>query len=285
MSAGLAVSNIAWEPAEEPDVARTLAELDVHFAEIAPTKVFDDPTDVSARALRDYLGFWGEHGISVVAFQSLLFGRPELSIFGEPSQRRETVDRLGAFIELAGRIGAARLVFGSPRNRRRPDGIEDAAVQAQAVEVFRELGRRAEDAGVIFCIEPNPPQYGCDFVTTAAEGASLVREVAMAGFGLHLDAAGMTLAGDTPVEAIRYSSDVLCHYHVSAPELGAIEDTVVDHTSAFTALREIGYQQVVSIEMRQGDPGSGSLRVRDAVERVRRHASAANFSLDAAGAR
>ncbi|GAA2567643.1 sugar phosphate isomerase/epimerase family protein [Microbacterium binotii] len=287
MSAGLAVSNIAWEPAEEAEVARAMSDLGVRFVEIAPTKVFDDPTDVSDRALREYLGFWEDHGISVVAFQSMLFGRPDLSIFGDAASRGLTVGRLGAFIDLAGRMGASRLVFGSPRNRRRPDGVEEVVVRAQAIEVFRELGRRADDAGVIFCIEPNPPQYGCDFVTTAAEGASLVREVATAGFGLHLDVAGMTLAGDVPADAIRADADILCHYHASAPELGPIEDVVVDHASAFAALREVGYRHHVSIEMRPGDPGSGARRVREAVELVRHHADAAGLDLGtkAGGAR
>jgi len=280
MTAGLAVSNIAWDPAEERAVAEALRDLEVRFVEIAPTKVFDDPTDVSDDALRAYLDFWAGHGVRVAAFQSMLFGRPELSIFGDPALTALTVDRLGSFIDLAGRMGAGRLVFGSPRNRRRPEGAADDEVFDRAVEVFGALGRRAHDAGVIFCIEPNPPQYGCDFVTTASEGAHLVRAVDSPGFGLHLDVAGMTLAGDVPAEEIRANADLLAHYHVSAPELGAIEETAIDHTAAFRALREIDYPHHVSIEMRPGESGEGPQRVRAAVELVRRHAESAALVLD-----
>lgn len=279
----LAVSNIAWDPSEEADVARALRDLGVRHVEIAPTKVFDDPTAVSDAAVAEYLGFWREHEISVVAFQSMLFGFPDLSIFGEPSVVGPTVERLGAFIDLAGRMGAGRLVFGSPRNRRRPEGASDDEVQDAAIAVFGELGRRAVDAGVIFCIEPNPPQYGCDFVTTAAEGESLVRAVDHPGFGLHLDVAGMTLAGDAPSEAIRSAADVLCHYHVSAPELGPIETDVVDHVSAFRALSDVGYPGYVSIEMRSGGAAQAVERVRSAVGVARDAAAQARLILEPSG--
>ncbi|MBN9210085.1 MAG: sugar phosphate isomerase/epimerase [Microbacterium sp.] len=279
---GLAVSNIAWDATEEADVARALRDRGVRRVEIAPTKVFEDPTDVSDAAIADYRGFWEAHGIDVVAFQSMLFGYPDLSIFGDEAVVRATVERLGAFIDLAGRMGAGRLVFGSPRNRRRPAGMDDEEIQDAAIAVFGELGRRAADAGVIFCIEPNPPQYGCDFVTTAAEGERLVRAVAHPGFGLHLDVAGMTLAGDTPAEAVRSAADVLCHYHVSAPDLGPIERDVVDHVSAFRALAETSYSGTVSIEMRPGDPGEAVSRVESAVDLARAAAVRAGLDLDPA---
>lgn len=279
MIARLAVSNIAWDPEEEESVAGVMAELGVRSVEIAPTKVFPDPTAVSDAAMDAYIEFWRRYDVQIVAFQSMLFGYPDLSIFGDAALTRLTVDRLGAFIDLAGRMGAGRLVFGSPRNRRRPAGVPAAQVGQQAVDIFGVLGDRAQAAGVIFCIEPNPPQYGCDFVTTADEGAELVRKVGSPGFGLHLDVAGMTLAGDRPAEAIRAAADVLCHYHVSAPELGAIEGDVVDHVSAFAALREIGYGHHVSIEMRAGDPGEGATRVRAAVARTLSSAREAGLAL------
>lgn len=277
MTAALAVSNIAWHPEEEPIVAQTMEKLGVHFVEIAPTKVFEDPTDVSDGEIQTYLSFWEDHGISVVAFQSMLFGRPELPVFGEARETRATLERLASFIELAGRMGARRLVFGSPRNRRRPQEADAARVQEQAIAFFSEIGRRAEEAGVIFCIEPNPTRYGCDFVTTAAEGAELVRAVASPGFGLHLDAAGMALAGDESADEIRAAADILCHYHVSAPDLGVIENEIVDHRSAFAALRTVDYHHCVSIEMRAGEQGEAVQRVRDAIQLVRTSADSAGF--------
>jgi sugar phosphate isomerase/epimerase len=275
----LAVSNIAWEAAEEAAVAARLASEGVRAVEIAPTKVFADPTRVPDSDLDAYVAFWADHGIEVVAFQSMLFGRPDLAIFGDHDVRRATIERLVQFVDLAGRMGVGALVFGSPRNRLLPPGGSEESCWSIAVDVFGEIGRAARAAGTVFCLEPNPPQYGCDFITTAASGERLVREVDEPGFRLHLDAAGMTLAGDDVGASIRSASEILCHYHVSAPQLAPVEATEVDHTAAFDALRGIGYEGHVSIEMRGIDDGNAPARVAEAVALTRRLALAAGLEL------
>ena len=45
-----------------------------------------------------------------------------------------------------------------------------------AVDFFSAtLGEHAAARDVTLCIEANPPEYGCDFVTTTAEGRRAVR--------------------------------------------------------------------------------------------------------------
>jgi len=205
----------------------------------------------------------------VVAFQSMLFGREDLVLFGADDVRRATLGRLRGFIELAGRMGAGVLVFGSPRNRRVPDDMPAATAWGIAVPFFRELGRIADGNGVRFCIEPNPPRYACNFVTTSGEGVALVDEVAHPGFGLHLDVAGMTLAGENVGEAILAAGTRIRHFHVSAPDLGEISGEGIDHASAASALAAIGYESVISIEMRPGAPGEGVTRASRAIEFAR----------------
>ena len=260
----IAISNIAWHPIEEADVADELATLGIDAIELAPTKVFSDPV-ATTQAERDACqGFWAERGIEIVAFQSMLFGRPDLQLF-DAERPEDVIDYLTGFIELAGQLGARKLVFGSPRNRRVPAGMEDAEAWDVAVSAFSRLGGIAFDNGTVFCIEPNPVAYDCNFVVTAAEGAALVREVAHPGFGLHLDTAAMALAGDDSRVEIRRSADMLQHVHASAPHLEQLEDDLVDHAAAAAALGEIGYAGLVSIEMRPGAAGTAVRRVRQAV--------------------
>jgi D-psicose/D-tagatose/L-ribulose 3-epimerase len=265
----LAVSNIAWPMDEEAAVARVLTELGVSQVEIAPTKVFDDPTAVSDDAIASYRAFWRDHGIEIAAFQSMLFGRQDLQIFDSAALRKQTLDRLAQFVVLAGRMGARVLVFGSPKNRIVPEGVSMDVAMDVVVPFFRELGSIAEDNNTAFCIEPNPAVYACNFVTTSTEGRELVSRVDSPGFGLHLDAAGMTLAGENVASAITASASMLRHFHVSAPELGELERDVVDHAAAAAALRDIGYSGTVSIEMRPGQPGAAPEYVRRAVDLAR----------------
>jgi D-psicose/D-tagatose/L-ribulose 3-epimerase len=267
--ADLAVSNIAWTNEEEFAAADKLRELGVTKIEIAPTKKWEDPTKIDSRETAAYTDWWGEYGIEVIAFQSMLFSRPDLNIFESEEIRIETKQYLADFLRLAGDMGARRLVFGSPKNRQRGN-MDMREADNIAKEFFSYLGKVANDQDTILCIEPNAPQYNCDYITTASDGARLVRSIESKGVGLHLDTACMTLAGDDIGKVIRDNADILKHFHVSAPMLDRVyERDDVNYTAAADALRDINYAGVVSIEMKPGNIGENITRVEDAVRFVR----------------
>jgi D-psicose/D-tagatose/L-ribulose 3-epimerase len=244
----LAMSAIAWEPPDDDEAARILRDHGFTGVELAPTKIFARPdaaTDAEVAACRDA---WQRRGLRIVALQALLFGRPELTVFGDSRQR--TLEYLSGIIRLAGRLGAGALVFGSPRNRSR-GALGAADAWRSAVEFFRVLGAAAAEAGTCFCIEPNPPRYGADFVTTSAEALRLVEEVASPGFGLHLDAACALLAGEDFPARLRESAHALRHVHLSEPDLAPVQKGgTVDLHAVASALRDSGYSGWVSVEMK-----------------------------------
>lgn len=269
--AELAVSNIAWTNSEEHEVAKKLQELGVKRVEIAPTKRWEDPTKATPEEIREYIEWWAQFDIEVTAFQSMLFARPDLKIFENESLRDETKQYLADFLRLAGDMGAKRLVFGSPKNRQR-GGLSEMEADVVAIDFFAELGDVAAQHNTMLCIEPNAPQYNCDYITTAAEGAALVRQIGSRGIGLHLDTACMALAGDDLEESIRANADILEHFHVSAPMLDRVYDRDdVNYSAAAQALRDINYNKVISIEMRPGEEGENVARVEEAVRFVQSH--------------
>ncbi len=250
----LAVSNIAWPWEHDAAVAELLRRRGVAGIEVAPTKVWPDPTAATDAEIDAYRRWWEDRGLPIVAAQALLFVRPDLTLFDAPEVRSRTIDYLGRIIRRCARLGAGSLVFGSPRNRL--VGSRDrAAVWPVAVEVFTRLAEAAAAAGTCVVIEANPPEYGADFVTRAAEAAELVRAVDHPGFRLHLDTACMTLAGDPP-GLIAGAIDVLRHVHVSVPQLAAVGSGPVPHAEFAAALRAAGYGGWVSVEMRQPQPFS-----------------------------
>lgn len=254
----LAISNIAWAPGDDDRAAELLARHGVAGVELAPTAIWPRPAEVDAAAVRECRTRWADRGIDVVALQALLYGRPELTLFEDSGMRRATLDYLVRIIRLGSKIGAGVLVFGSPGNRRR-NGLGVTEALDIAVGFFAELGRHAADLGVCLCIEPNPPYYGCDFVTTAAEGAELVRAVGSSGFGLHLDAAAMTLGGDEPARALPEALPLTRHFHISEPDLAPPGAGGVDHAAFAAGLADAGYRGWVSVEMRQGASAAVSL--------------------------
>jgi sugar phosphate isomerase/epimerase len=264
------ISAIAWTPVEEPQVADLLVAHGFTGVEQAPSKLFPgtplDATDGQIRAVR---AFWGSRGISLAAMQALLFGHPELSIFASPAARERTQDYLSFIVALAGRLGVPALVFGSPRNRSRGSTPPDQAWKI-AVDFFGALGRAAEREGTCLCIEPNPPQYGADFITDSAQALELVRAVNSKGFGLHLDAACALLAGENFPERIAACAPWLRHVHVSEPQLAPVGPGGTADVPAITAaLQAAKYEGFVSIEMRGDDSGGNLDRVKTALRHVR----------------
>ena len=263
------MSNLAWPADQEAEAAVLLEALGVKEVEIAPTKVFAAPERAPVETVRAYAEFWRSHGISVVALQSLLFGRPDLTVFGGAVARRALQRHLVGLFGLAQLLGAQVLVFGSPGQRRVPEGMSTAEADKQAATMFTTLARFAEADGVVLAIEPNPVAYGANFVTDARSGAALVARVGHPAFRLHLDAAAMTLADDDVGAAVMEGDPV--HVHASAPGLGALDNRAVDHGALARALARRGYQGAVSIEMVAQDPARALDQVRDAVALVRAH--------------
>jgi len=246
----LAVSNIAWRPEEDAAMARLLAACGVDAVEVAPTRLWPQPLDASSQDVDAYVQLWQSAGVSIVSMQALLFGRPDLQLFADSASRQATRAYLAGIAQLAARMGATKLVFGSPGNRKVGE-LDRATAWEIACSFFAAAGRDAAEAGVQLCIEPNPPAYGCDFVTTAAEGLALVQAVAEPGFGLHLDAAGLQLAGDDPAASVLACAGSVCHVHWSAPQLGRIQrGGPVDYAAMLGALRQTNYSGMVSLEMR-----------------------------------
>lgn len=263
----IAISNIAWPPEDDAAVAGLLAELGVAGIEVAPTVIWPLPVEVTRAKADAFREAWEHRAIRIVALQSLLYGRPDLLIFGTAEKRAETLDYLRGVFRLAGWLGAPSLVFGSPRNRR-VAGLSATVREKIATDFFRAAGDAAMEQGVVLCLEPNPREYDCDFVRTADEARALVDAVGSPGFGLHLDSGTMTLAGDTP--------DTLMdgvpprHFHISEPHLAPVgRESVVDHAAFSAELQRAGYEGWCSIEMKAPSERDSLQILRRALEFAR----------------
>lgn len=262
----IAISNIAWQVFEEEAIANIMQSLDVRGVEVAPTKIWDDPLLATDIEINNYRNFWNRRGIQIVAMQALLFGRPELTIFRDSNTRKKTFQYLAGMIEIGSKLGAHALVFGSPKNRRVGElGGEEAG--KVALPFFYELGEIAARLGVIFCIEPNPAAYNCDFITDSIQGLSLVNKVGSEGFGLHLDAAGMTVSEEAITEQkFKRFLDRLCHFHISEPYLAPIGEGKVNHQAFARILTSLHYDKWTSVEMKAQSQDSNTEAVKKALE-------------------
>jgi D-psicose/D-tagatose/L-ribulose 3-epimerase len=263
----LAISNLTWEYQEDEAVKEILLDKSVTAVEIAPTKIWQNPLEAEAESVQRYRGYWNTNGVNIVALQSLLFGRGDLQIFSDVQLRKQAIEYLGKIIEIGAGLGAKAFVFGSPKNRLVGDMNYKKALEI-AIEFFHQLGEKAHQYSSVFCIEPNPKDYGCNFINTTEEGIQLVKEVGHPGFGLHLDAGGMSLAHENIAKSIDQAAPYLAHFHISEPNLNMVQQGSVQHELFAQALNGIKYDKYISIEMKPGLNDSNLTTVRNSLEFV-----------------
>lgn len=268
----LAVSNIGWSEAEDASIPPRLRDAGVDAIEVAPGRVFADvpsATMVEAEAIG---ARHREAGLPIVSMQALLFGRPELTLFGTAAEVQPLLEHLSHVMKLAGALGCGPLVFGSPRNRLK-GSRSFAEAREEAVPALRRIGAMASAAGTVFCLEANAVDYGCDFMTSLAEAGEVAAAAGHPGVGQVVDTGNMMMMGEEP-DAIRAVAPHIRHVHVSAPQLGPVAAQVAFVRRVIPVLRDIGYDSVVTLEMRPGggdDPTAELFRaaalLRDLIDR------------------
>lgn len=244
----LAISNIAWDVVEDADIAELLKRNGVDAIDIAPGKYFPDPVKATDEEIARVRSWWAERGIEITGMQALLFGTTGLNVFGSPEVQKILLHHLTAVCRISAGLGATRLVFGSPKNRDR-NGLSDEQVAEIAIPFFRQLGDVAQAHGVLVCLEPNPPCYGANFMTTSAETAEVVRQVAHPAIRMQLDTGALTINGEDAAVVLRSSAPLIGHVHASEPELVPLGDGSTDHAKVAECVARQLPTHVVSIEM------------------------------------
>lgn len=251
----LAVSNIAWLPADRDDAYAILKSAGIRGLEIAPGLFFDGaddvfvPTDAEAASALEAMA---DAGLTLVSMQSLLFGVEGAALFeGEAGlgRLRTGMDRA---IALAGRFGIPNLVFGSPRQRNIPDGMDPAEAERLAVDAFRRFGDAAARAGTRISVEPNPVAYGTNFLNRIDQSEAFVRKVDHPAITMIVDVGALHMNGDfDSVEAVAArTSGLVSHVHISEPELAPSPAAPAQAARVMRAMTGAGYDGWFSIEMK-----------------------------------
>ena len=244
----LSISNIAWDPAEDAEIAALLRRYAVDAIDVAPSKYFSDVGAVSDAQINRVKRFWQDEGIEIVGMQSLLYGTSGLNLFGPMPVREAMLKHLAGVCHIAQGLGARHLVFGSPRNRDRLD-LSDEAARIIAVDFFCALGDVAAHHGVQICLEPNPPRYGANFMIEIADTAEVVEAVSHPAILMQLDTGGLTIAGEDIWATMTRYGRLIGHVHASEPDLLPLGDGETEHQLIAEALRVHRPESVVCIEM------------------------------------
>lgn len=227
---------------------RIAKQLGYAGLELAPATLGDKPHLLDASERVRIRATVEGAGLRITGLHWLLSAYPDLSIT-DPAKRDDTRQVLAGLIGLCADLGGRVLVHGSPAQRIRPEGMDDAGLERLLADFFAPLADEAEARGVNYCIEPLS-RHETSVINTVAEGASLARAVNSPAFRTMIDisAAGLT---EPPVpDLIRHwvRTGWIGHIHANDSNRGAPGTGNDPFAQITAALIEAGWTAPIGVE-------------------------------------
>lgn len=187
-------------------------------------------------------------GLDVVGLH-WLFARTEGLHVGHPDAavRGRTRDYLCHLADFCADVGGATMVFGSPQQRGPVGEASAEDTWRWAAETIAGACATLSARRVTLCIEPLAPDEAT-FITTAAEARRLVDQLAHPNVRLILDVKAMSAETDPIADLIHRHAAVLAHVHANDANRQGPGFGDTDFRPILAALRETGYDGVVSVE-------------------------------------
>jgi sugar phosphate isomerase/epimerase len=235
-------------------------ELGYHGVEIAPFTFAPHATLITAEmrahvrrvAERMDLEILGLHWLlaNVASDRQLYVTHPDRSV------RENTAEYFVELTKLCADLGGHVMVIGSPKARNLLPGVSRDDAMRYAAEVFTPSLELAADNKITLAIEPLTPAE-TDFLNTAADGIELIERIGHPNFRLHLDVKAMAGGESLPIpQVIRNSKKHLAHFHANDANLLGPGMGEIKYEPIIAALREVGYDGYLSVEVFDFKPGA-----------------------------
>ncbi|GBC99304.1 D-tagatose 3-epimerase [bacterium HR17] len=255
MPVRFAICNEVFQGWRVDDAFAFIREVGYDGVEIAPFTLAERAELVTAEERRRVRRLAESLGLGIVGLHWLLVSPPGLHLTTpDDAVRHRTQDYFRELINLCADLGGRIMVVGSPKQRALVPGDTYAAAWERAKRFFAPLMPLAERHGVTLCIEALPGET--DFIPTLEEAIRFVQEFGHPCLQTMVDVKSAVAQGLALDDAVRKAAPYLRHVHANdANRLGpGMGDT--DLTPLARALREIGYDGYVSVEVFDFSPGA-----------------------------
>lgn len=252
------------------EVFRFAGSLGYDGVEVAPFTLADSVEEISQERRKEIRAEAEDAGVEVVGLH-WLFVKPEGLHLNHPDDkiRNRTRDYLLRLIEFCGDLGGRTMVVGSPKQRNILEGQTYRDTYMRTLEVLRSVLPEAEARGVVLCLEALDP-HQTNFLTDTEEAMRLVRDLDHPNLRTMVDIRSAWFGEKEEVpEVIRRVGPYISHVHANdanrlGPGMGQ-----VDFGPIAEALREVGYEGYVSVEVFDFSPGPEEI-ARRSLEYLRR---------------
>jgi sugar phosphate isomerase/epimerase len=237
------------------DIFAFAAKTGYDAVEIAPFTIARHVTDISAAQRREIKESAARHKIAISGIHWVLVQTEGLYLtHPDRAVRQRTSQYFGELAKFCGDLGGKTIVVGSPKQRNLMESVTPEQAWDYATEVFREPVMRAEQEGVTICFEPLAPAE-TNFINTAEDAIRFTKQLNTPHFKVILDVKAMSSEAKPIPQIIRESWPHFAYFHANDKNLKGPGFGDVDFRPIAAALREVGYQGVVSVEVFNFDEG------------------------------
>ncbi|MFW5756044.1 MAG: sugar phosphate isomerase/epimerase family protein [Tangfeifania sp.] len=175
-----------------------------------------------------------------------------LKSVGPEAVHKEILEFMEIAFQRAQKAGVEYIVFGSGGSRAVPEGFSKEEALRQFTDLCSNMAPIAAKYDVVVVLEPLNSKE-CNFINSVTEGGEIVEEVNHPNFRLLADIYHMMMDGEGP-ESIEKYGHLIHHTHIAEKEGRAAPGTHnEDFTAYFRALKNVGYEGMMSIECRWED--------------------------------
>lgn len=235
-----------WDHARSCEVA---AKVGYKALEVAPFTLAPLITQWDAKARSDYRQLVESHGLEVIGLHWLLAKTQGFQVTSpDPLVRQKTAEYIGELALACQDLGGHLMVFGSPLQRKIPEGHTAAQAREFFVDSLERILPLLEKTEISFLLEPLSSQE-TDFLLTAEEACSILDEFHHPLLGLHLDVKAMSSEELSIPQIIENSWRHLRHFHANDANRRGPGFGKIDFRPIFEALHKIHYPGWVSVEV------------------------------------
>jgi sugar phosphate isomerase/epimerase len=257
-----AICNEIFQNWKLDDAMTYAARAGYDAIEIAPFTIAKYVTEISPAqragirdaAARAGIAISGIHWV-LVKTEGLHLTHPDAAV------RARTARYFVDLVDFCADVGGRTIVVGSPKQRSLLPGVTLAQAWDWARAVFRDAVQQGEQREVTLCFEPLAPAE-TDFINTAAEAIRFVHELASPRFKIILDVKAMCSEARPVPDIIRASWPEFAYFHANDRNLKGPGFGDVDFRPIAAALREVGYDGYVSVEVFNFDEGPEVIATR-----------------------
>jgi len=251
-----AICNEIFQGWKLQDAIGFAAKTGYDAVEIAPFTLANSVTEITPDERRTIRQTAERAGLAISGIHWVLV-KPEGLHLNHPDAalRARTSRYFCELVEFCADVGGRFMVVGSPKQRNVLPGVTAEQAWDWATGTFREPVKRAEARGVTICLEPLSP-VETNFINTAAEAIRFVHQLESPHFKIILDVKAMSSESKPIPQIIRESWPHFAYFHANDKNLKGPGFGEVDFKPIAAALKEVGYEGYVSVEVFQFEEGA-----------------------------